>query len=87
MKNDKRFEMLVARARGERPARVDVAGQVLAILAAGQGQPMSISDRPLIWLAAASLAVAVPVAVFAIVVYGLWADPLTEIFEAISWVI
>ena len=87
MNLEKKFKTLAARARAETPPQVDVAGRVLAILADAQTRPKSFSERVMMWLAALSSAVAVPTAVFAIVVYKAWTDPLMEIFKEISWVI
>jgi hypothetical protein len=86
MKNESRFEALTARARSETPPSVDVSGRVIEILAAERVRAERASDRPLMWLAAVSSAVAVPAAVLAIVVYNSWADPLFEISRAIAWV-
>ena len=86
MKNKKRFEALIMRARGEASPSVDVADKVIAILTAEQGRIDEISDRPLMWLAALSTAVAVPVVIMAISVYNEWSGPLYEISRAISWV-
>lgn len=86
MKNESRFEALTTRARSEAPPCVDVAGRVIAILAAERVRLERISDRPLMWLAAFSSAVAVPLVVLAIVVYNTWAGPLFEISQAIAWV-
>ena len=81
MMNETRFEALARRARSESPPCVDVAGRVMAILSSER-----VSDRPLIWLAAVSSAVAVPVAVLAVVVYNTWIGPLFEISRVIAWV-
>ena len=86
MRNEKKFQALIARARSESPPSVDVAGRVIAILAAERDRIEHASDRPLMWLAAFSSAVAVPAAVLAIVVYNAWAGPLFEISRAIAWV-
>ena len=86
MRNESLFEALTARARSESPPAVDVAGRVIAILAAECVRVDRTSERPLMWLAAFSSAVAAPAAVAAIVVYNAWADPLLEISRAIAWV-
>jgi len=86
MKDEIRFEALTARARSESPPAVDVAGRVIAILAAERERLDRTSERPLMWLAAFSSAVAVPAVIAAIVVYNAWADPLFEISRAIAWV-
>ena len=83
MKSKIRFETLLAQARSETPPQVDVAAEVLMVLATGR-----ISEKPLVWLAALSSAIAIPVAVLAgIIVYNAWFDPLAELSDAISWVI
>ncbi|KPL22877.1 MAG: hypothetical protein AMJ75_07170 [Phycisphaerae bacterium SM1_79] len=86
MKDEDRLQALIARARDESPPRVDVAGRVIATLAAERDRLERLSDRPLMWLAAFSSAVAVPIVVLAIVVYNTWAGPLFEISQAIAWV-
>jgi hypothetical protein len=86
MKNKDWFQELTKRARSEAPPSVDVAGRVIAVLAAEGNRLDRISDRPLMWLAAFSSAVAVPVVAMAIVVYNTWVGPLYEISQAIAWV-
>ena len=86
MKNESRFEALARIARNEAAPSVDVAGRVIAILSAEQVRLERASDRPLMWLAAVSSAVAVPAAVLAVVVYNNWVGPLFELSQAISWV-
>ncbi|MEN6575939.1 MAG: hypothetical protein ABFD90_06310 [Phycisphaerales bacterium] len=87
MKWEQKIERLAARAREERPPRVDVTSRVLAMLTAGQTQPLTAAERFWMWLAAVSSAVAVPVAVAAFILYTRSAEPLNEIAEAISWAI
>jgi hypothetical protein len=84
MKN--KFEILAERARSETVPRVDVAGRVIAIITAEQDQLDRITERPLMWLAVFSSAVAASVAVISVVSYYLWTSPLVEISETISWV-
>ena len=86
MKNESRFEIMAARARSESPPAVDVSRRVIAILTAERVSLDRAPDRPLMWLAAFSSAVAVPAVVMAIVVYNSWASPLFEISRAIAWV-
>lgn len=87
MKNENRFEILAARARSESPPAVDVAGRVISLLSAEQDRMERMSERPLMWLAAVSSVVAVPVVVAAVVVYNALIDPLFEISQAIAWVV
>lgn len=84
--NKRQFEALIARARIDSPPVVDVAGRVIAALAAGRAGPERAPDRALMWLAAFSSAVAVPAVVLAIAVYHSWVGPLFEISRAIAWV-
>ncbi len=89
MKEQSRFETLARLARSEAPPRVDVAGRVIAILSAESGRSAGLdraSDKPLMWLAAFSSAVAVPAAVLAVIAYNNWVGPLFELSQAISWV-
>ena len=87
MNDNKQFEALIARARSERAPDVDVTGKVIAILS-GQEAPFEpASDKPLIWLAALSSAVAASVAVAAVYMYQTWSDPLYELSQAVSWVV
>ena len=86
--NDKnQFDALIARARSDQAPNVDVAGRVIAILSGEQTRFEPASDRPLIWLAAFSSAVAASVAVAAVFVYQTWSDPLYELSQAVSWVV
>jgi hypothetical protein len=87
MNNKSKFEALIARARSEQTPSVDVAGRVIDILTAEQTLFEPVSERSLMWLAAFSSAVAVPVVVAAIIVYQAWVYPLYELSQAVSWVI
>jgi hypothetical protein len=86
MKNKSLFEALSARARSESPPSVDVAGRVIAILNAEQNRIEQLTEKPLLWLAAASSALAAPAVVAAIMVYNASTGPLYEISQAIAWV-
>ncbi len=87
MKNESLFEALSARARSETPPSVDVSGRVIAILNAEQSRIEQLTEKPLLWLAAASSAFAVSAVVIAIMVYNASTGPLYEISQAISWVV
>ena len=86
MRNENRFEMLAARARSEIPPRVDVSGRVLAFLATEQNRFERISERPLMWVAVFSSALAASVMAIAVISYFFQTNPLAEISETISWV-
>lgn len=86
MKNESLFEALSARARSESPPSVDVSGRVIAILNTEQNRIEQLTEKPLLWLAAASSAFAVPAVIVAIMVYNASTGPLYEISQAIAWV-
>jgi hypothetical protein len=86
MKNINLFEALAARARSELPPSVDVAGRVIARLSTEQSRREKMTEKPLLWLAAASSAFAVSAVVIAIMVYNASTGPLYEISQAIAWV-
>jgi len=86
MKIESLFEALSMRARSESPPSVDVAGRVIAILNAEQNRIERMAEKPLLWLAAASSALAVPAVIVAIMVYNASTGPLYEISQAIAWV-
>lgn len=87
MKHESRFEELANRARSEEPPHVDIASRVIAILSAEQNRMEGLIERPLMWFAAVSSAVAVPVVVAAVMVYNASVGPLYEISQAIAWVL
>lgn len=84
---EKEFEYMAAKASAENPPNVNVANKVLRILSTGQAQPVTVSERLWMWLAALSSAVAVPAAVFISILYFSNSQPLIEISDAISWVL
>jgi hypothetical protein len=83
---DDQLKMLAARARSEASPRVDVGSRVLAILETEQSHLVRMSERPLMWVAVLSSALAASVMVIALISYFLQANPLAEISETISWV-
>jgi hypothetical protein len=94
MKNESLFKALSARARSESPPSVDVSGRVIARLSASTGRLTAeqnrieqLTEKPLLWLAAASSAFAVSTVVIAIIVYNASTGPLHEISQAIAWVV
>jgi len=84
---EQKIEQLAARARDESPPCVDVACRVLGLLQAGQVQPLTVTERLWMWLAAVSSVIAVPAAAAAFILYTRSAGPLNQIAEAISWAI
>jgi hypothetical protein len=87
MKSENLLEALSARARSDSPPAVDVAARVIAKLNAEQNLIERMAEKPLLWLAAASSALAVPAVVIAIMVYNTATGPLYEISQAIAWVV
>ena len=83
---DNQFKMLATRARDETPPRVDVGNKVLAILETEQNSIVRMSERPLMWIAVLSSALADSVMVIAVVSYYFQTNPLAEISDTISWV-
>lgn len=81
------IQMLAARARAEAPPQIDVAPEVLRILAGGQADPLTVGERLWIWLAAGASAVAVPAVAIAVSFYNASTGPLREIMNSISWAI
>ena len=86
MNLEKRFKALVSLARTERPPDVDVSARVLDIIAGDHRQVVFASEKPWAWLAVVSSAAAVLAVLFTIVAYNAWADPLSEISQAVAWV-
>jgi hypothetical protein len=87
MKLENKLKALSACAREEKYPRVDIAGSVLMAITAEHRRTERTSERILMWLAAASSAVAVPAAVVAVIARYFWTNPLIEISQAIFWVI
>jgi hypothetical protein len=83
---DDQLKMLAARARSEPSPRVHVSGRVLAILETEQNSLVRMSEKPLMWVAVLSSAIAASVMVIAMISYFLQANPLAEISKTISWV-
>lgn len=86
MKNNNLFNTLVTRAAKEKSPQVNIAEKVIATLTAQDKQLERIWERPLMWIAALSSAVAVPIVSLAVFLHNIWTGPLYEISKAISWV-
>ena len=86
MKNNL-FNMLVENAQKEAIPQIYVADRVISTLV-NEGQKLELYEgKFLMFIAAISSAVAVPVALLAIFLHNFWIGPLFEISRAISWVI
>jgi hypothetical protein len=86
MKSKNFFNTLVARASEDKPPQVNIADRVIAALTAKDQRLDWIWDRPLMWIAGLSSAIAVPVVTAAVYLHNIWIGPLYEISKAISWV-
>ena len=86
MNAKKKFEILMDRALDDAAPGVDVTAGVMGVLAGRQQKDAFISERPMMWVAAISSAVAVPAAMAAVLVYYSWGGPMTELLDTISWV-
>ena len=86
MKNNL-FNTLVENAQKEATPQVYVADRVISTLV-NEGKKLELYESKfLMFIAALSSAVAVPVALLAVLLHNLWIGPLFEISQAISWVI
>jgi hypothetical protein len=73
MNADKLIEGLAARARAERPPRVEVVERVMARLRAGQGASAHLEiEQPLLWTSAFSGLAAAAALVVAATQWHLW---------------
>ncbi len=79
------FNTLCAKAQTEAVPRVDVADKTIAFIASNEIQTQWFWDRPMMWVAALSSAIAVPVVIMAILLHSVWFEPLYEISQVISW--
>ncbi len=86
MKNMNLFNTLITSASKEQSPQVNVADRVISTLRTQDQRLEWIWDRPLMWVAALSSAIAVPFATVAVFLHHIWVGPLYEISKAISWV-
>jgi hypothetical protein len=84
MNEERLIRKLAERARMETPPQVEVASRVMAILRARCDENVA-PEGPLVWVAAFSAAVAVPMALLAFSVWKTWMDPLVGIFINGPW--
>jgi len=82
----KKFEILVDRALDDAAPGVDVTAGVMAALASRRRKDAFLSEKPMMWVAAISSAVAIPAAMAAVFIYYSWTGPMTELLDSISWV-
>jgi hypothetical protein len=87
MNFEEQFEKLSAAARVERPPQVSVAHAVIGAISSQTQRREAAFERQFMWVAVVSSAVAAMIVVAAIAAYYNYADPVTEVSQAISWVI
>ncbi len=85
MKNDF-LNTLINKAQQEESPKVYVSDKVIAILTADERRLGWFWNKPMMWIAALSSALAVPSAVLAFILNNIWVGPLYEISKVISWV-
>jgi len=78
---------LANRARLETAPDIDVVDSVMRRISANQALSVQSYDKPFVWMASLSTAAAVAIGTFAVYAYYAWANPLSEISEAIAWVL
>jgi hypothetical protein len=81
------FNTLCAKARTEDIPKVNIADKTIALIESNELQMQWFWNKPLMWVAALSSAIAVPVVIMAILLHNIWAEPLYEISQVISWAI
>ena len=87
MNIEQRLEQLAAAARSEDAPQINVAHKVLGAISYQTARYEKTSERQLMWMAVVSSAVAAMIVVAAVAAYYNVTDPITEVSEAISWVI
>lgn len=87
MNIEKQFEKLAAFARNEQSPQVNIAHKVLGAISYQIARRDAASERQLMWVAVVSSAVAAMIVVAAVAAYYNVSDPITEVSDAISWVI
>jgi hypothetical protein len=87
MNFEEQLEKLANLARAEQPPQINVAHSVLGVLSYQARRRQAASERQLMWVAVVSSAVAAMVVIAAVAAYYSWTDPITEVSDAISWVI
>ncbi len=84
--SEDQLRKLIASARREHAPRVDVTGRVMARVHAPRREEASL--RPLMWVAAAAAAVAVPAGAIGVELWELLTDPLLGLAsEAVWWLL
>lgn len=78
---------LAKRARLETAPDIDVVDSVMRIISSQPVVAASPDDKPFIWMASLSAAAAIAIGTFAIYAYYTSLNPLSEMSEAIAWVL
>ena len=86
MNLDKNIRLLAARARLAKVPGTDVTDRVILQLRADKPELVYALERPFMWMAGLSSAIAVSVVVLALLFsLGGATDPLNEVVETVSW--
>ena len=84
MNEEELMKKLASRARLEQPPQLDVADKVMAALYSPTEEER-VASNPLAWVAAASAALAIVVAVLAIPALDTWTDIIFAKLNEIPW--
>ena len=84
MEEERRFGLLVERARLERPPRVNVAGQVVVAIRRRSLEQATGTD-PWAWVAAPAVALAVSALLFVFTGQHTWSDLLAATGGTLPW--
>ena len=85
--NKKTLNILFEKASNDKAPVVEITNSVISIISSNELKPQWLWDKPLMWIAAFSSAVAVPVVILAVVLHNAWIGPLFELSQAVSWAI
>ena len=84
---EKFLSKLASQARLEMAPEIDVADQVMRIIASDRIKIVTTYERPFMWMAGLSTAAAIAIGTLAIYGYYAWNNPLFEMSETIAWVL
>lgn len=86
MNLDRHLKLLAGKARRAGAPETDVSHRVINLLRVHKTEPVYRLERPMMWMAGLSSAIAVSTVVIALLLhFGVSADPLSEVLETVSW--
>ena len=74
-------------ARLENPPQLDIAQNVIGLLSFHKAARIAFYEKQMMWAALCSSAAAAVITIAAVVSYYIPSDPVTQVSQAISWVI